>query len=241
MGIRTRATKRKARAWLKGSWMEPNSSFIIICGSIRFNPFSTKLILAAMRLQSIKLFQYKISELHGSRGEISSFQRSHTEYTLAVRFIQSDLNDFGVFRFGRRQQRDSKTGSHETGGSSSKYGRKILSLSVLITLIGVCLTLFTYTGLVIMGLAVTTFGFFGGHSIASAGVGRATSRNKAQASSLYLFFYYAGSSIGGTAAGLFWSWLEWDSVVGIIALFLLIALAISLILSKMPFAAVYKV
>ncbi|QUG41881.1 hypothetical protein KD050_00825 [Psychrobacillus sp. INOP01] len=44
------------------------------------------------------------------------------------------------------------------------------------------------------------------------------STNKAQASSLYLLFYYLGSSIGGSLAGLAWEHVGWIGVVGVIIL-----------------------
>lgn len=116
---------------------------------------------------------------------------------------------------------------------SNQYGsQKALTLSLLITLAGVLLTLDSNLWLKIAGLPVMTFGFFGSHSIASGWVGRRALRDKAQASSLYLFFYYAGSSIGGTTAGVFWSSFGWGGVIGLIAGFLLIALALALFLAK---------
>ncbi|MFC7440387.1 MFS transporter [Laceyella putida] len=117
---------------------------------------------------------------------------------------------------------------------ANKYGSgKVLMISVFITLVGVYLTLSPDLWLKIIGLAITTFGFFGGHSIASSWVGRRALQNKAQASSLYLFFYYAGSSIGGTTAGVFWSSFGWGGVVGMITGFLLIALVVASLLAKL--------
>ncbi|WFA19456.1 MFS transporter [Paenibacillus mucilaginosus] len=114
-----------------------------------------------------------------------------------------------------------------------KYGsHKVLALSLIITLVGAALTLEPRLGLKLAGLPVVTFGFFGSHSIASAWVGRRARRDRAQASSLYLFFYYAGSSIGGTTAGAFWSSLGWGGVVGMTAGFLLTALLLTGLLFK---------
>lgn len=116
---------------------------------------------------------------------------------------------------------------------ANQFGnRKILALSIIITLVGVDLTLSGQLWIKVVGMAATTFGFFGGHSIASSWVGRRALHNKAQASSLYLCFYYSGSSIGGTAAGMFWSSFGWDGVVGMISGFLLVALILTLFLSS---------
>ena len=92
------------------------------------------------------------------------------------------------------------------GHLSDKYGQRRILLSALIIMIsGVSLTLGASLVLKIAGIALLTFGFFGGHSIASSWVGRLATHDKAQAASLYLFFYYVGSSTGGTAGGIFWA------------------------------------
>jgi hypothetical protein len=61
-------------------------------------------------------------------------------------------------------------------------------------LAGASLTLIGNLYAVLAGIVNFVFGFFGAHSIASGLVGdRAAAESKAQASSLYLLFYYAGS------------------------------------------------
>lgn len=116
---------------------------------------------------------------------------------------------------------------------AENHGRRnMLMVSLAITLAGACLTLDAHLWMKLLGLAVLTFGFFGSHSIASSWVGRRALRDKAQASSLYLFFYYAGSSVGGTGGGVFWSAFGWGGVVGMIAVFLLLALMLANRLGK---------
>ena len=116
---------------------------------------------------------------------------------------------------------------------ADKYGRqKVLMISLLLTLIGACLTLHEWLWIKILGLPILTFGFFGSHSIASGWVGRRALHDKAQASSLYLFFYYAGSSIGGTMGGVFWSSFGWSGVVGMIVVFMLIGFVLVQRLAK---------
>ncbi|MGC5327539.1 MFS transporter [Brevibacillus sp. SYSU BS000544] len=117
---------------------------------------------------------------------------------------------------------------------ADQYGRqKVLLFSLFLTLAGACLTLDSHLWIKIVGLPILTFGFFGSHSIASSWVGRRALHDKAQASSLYLFFYYAGSSIGGTAGGVFWSLFGWGGVVAMISGFLLFALLLALRLAKL--------
>ncbi|MCF8564066.1 MFS transporter [Alicyclobacillus tolerans] len=109
--------------------------------------------------------------------------------------------------------------------------RKVLWIGIAIMLTGVGLTLIPWLWLKLAGIAVFTFGFFGSHSIASSWVGKRAKLDKAQASSLYLFFYYVGSSVGGSAGGALWGSYGWDGVVAMIAAFLLIAIGLSARLS----------
>lgn len=114
------------------------------------------------------------------------------------------------------------------GMLADQHGRrKILQLSLLILLIGACITLNTNLWLKIIGIAVFTFGFFAGHSIASGWVGKLSTHDKAQASSLYLFFYYIGSSIGGTVGGMFYTDFGWIGVIVMIIVFSIIAIGLS--------------
>jgi MFS transporter, YNFM family, putative membrane transport protein len=118
------------------------------------------------------------------------------------------------------------------GRLADRYPRhKVMWLALTIILTGVIITLSGSLWLKIIGIAIFTFGFFGGHSIASSWVGRLAKNHKAQASSLYLFFYYVGSSVGGTTGGIFWSNFGWAGVVVLIVFFLVIAFVLSIRLS----------
>ena len=79
-----------------------------------------------------------------------------------------------------------------------------------------------------------TWGFFGAHSIASSWVGLRAHGARAQASALYLFFYYVGSSLAGSAGGLFFARAGWPGVAGLLAALTGAALVIALRLSKVP-------
>jgi len=119
------------------------------------------------------------------------------------------------------------------GRLADRYARhKVMWLALMIIFTGVMLTLSSMLWLKIIGIAIFTFGFFGGHSIASSWVGLLATSHKAQASSLYLFFYYIGSSVGGTTGGIFWSNFGWSGVVALIAFFLVIAFLLSIRLSS---------
>ncbi|WP_397536422.1 MFS transporter [Rummeliibacillus pycnus] len=119
------------------------------------------------------------------------------------------------------------------GGLADHHGRyKILLSGIGLMFGGAALSLVGNLLIKVLGIALFTFGFFGGHAIASGWIGRRATHDKAQASSLYLFFYYAGSSIGGTTGGIFWSYFGWGGVISIILIFLLIAAILAFIIQK---------
>ncbi|NSL50972.1 MFS transporter [Calidifontibacillus erzurumensis] len=119
------------------------------------------------------------------------------------------------------------------GMLADQYGKKkLLQISLVILLVGAFLTLNTSLWIKIIGIAIFTFGFFAGHSIASSWVGQLATHDKAQAAGLYLFFYYAGSSIGGTVSGTFYSSFGWIGVIMMITV-----LSISSIILSMRIAA----
>ena len=121
------------------------------------------------------------------------------------------------------------------GELASRLGRrKVFWMNCAITLAGVGLTLAHALITIIAGVAVLTFGFFGAHSVASSWVGLRARHSKGQASALYLFFYYFGSSIVGYCGGFFWSAWGWLGVAAFIGSLLVMALVISLRLSTLP-------
>ncbi|WP_223250776.1 MFS transporter [Rhodanobacter denitrificans] len=99
------------------------------------------------------------------------------------------------------------------GHLAGKLGRrKVLWTAFALMLAGVALTVARPLPLIILGIVAITFGFFGGHSIVSSWVGRRAGAAKAQASSVYLFCYYMGSSIAGASGGLFYALHGWNGV-----------------------------
>ena len=107
---------------------------------------------------------------------------------------------------------------------------KTLCVAIGIMMAGCLITLDTNLYVKIMGVAILTFGFFGSHSVASSWVGKCAVSHKAQASSLYLLFYYLGASVIGTLGGKFLTWYAWNGVVFLIATSLVCALALALVL-----------
>ncbi|WP_034037293.1 MFS transporter, partial [Pseudomonas aeruginosa] len=88
--------------------------------------------------------------------------------------------------------------------------------------------------LMLAGLLLFTFGFFGAHSVASSWIGRRALRAKGQASSLYLFSYYVGSSLAGTLGGVFWHYYGWNGIGLFIGSLLVVAVLVSLHLARLP-------
>ncbi len=94
-------------------------------------------------------------------------------------------------------------------------GRMLLAGTALMSG-GVLLTLAGPLVLVIGGIALLTFGFFGAHAVASGWVGRRARRAKGQAAALYLLAYYLGSSLIGTTGGKLYAPWGWPGVVTLV-------------------------
>ena len=118
------------------------------------------------------------------------------------------------------------------GGLADRFGRRrMLWITVLILLTGIEFTRADSLPMIVLGIATVTFGFFGGHSIASSWISRRAGPSKAQASSLYLFFYYSGSALVGSYGGVVWAAGGWTGVANLLTLLQGAALLIALRLS----------
>ncbi len=96
--------------------------------------------------------------------------------------------------------------------------------------VGIAITLCDSLPLIILGVAVFTFGFFAAHAVASAWVGRRAGPRRGLVSALYLSSYYLGGSVIGSAAGLPWSYAAWPGVAAaqFVCICAVIAIALSL-------------
>jgi YNFM family putative membrane transporter len=121
------------------------------------------------------------------------------------------------------------------GELAGRYGRRrIIGLAIVLMPIGIVLTLPVSLPLTILGVGVLTAGFFGGHSIASSWVGLRAETAKAQASALYLFFYYAGSSLAGSIGGWVFASDGWPGVAAFVGALTALALAVAMKLARIP-------
>ena len=131
-------------------------------------------------------------------------------------------------------------GSFSSGAVGSlihRFGRPFMIRTTLaVMLAGTVITLSDSLYAIVAGVGIFTCGFFSAHAIASSWVGRRAATAKAQASSLYLFSYYLGSSISGTAGGIFWVNFGWDGVAAMITLLILAAFGVATLLLRMPVA-----
>ena len=105
-----------------------------------------------------------------------------------------------------------------------------MTVNLALMLAGALVTLSGNMALIVTGIAMLTAGFFGAHSTASAWVGARATLGRAQASALYLFFYYAGSSLLGAGAGLLWRSGAWPEIVALVGIMLAVAIAAALLL-----------
>lgn len=105
------------------------------------------------------------------------------------------------------------------GRLAERYGRRtVMPVGCVITAAGLLLTLAGPVPMIVLGLAVTTAGFFVVHGVASGWVpARAYAGGVAagQAASFYLFAYYLGSSVFGSLSGRAWTAGGWPAVAGL--------------------------
>ncbi|WP_338670261.1 MFS transporter [Pantoea dispersa] len=119
--------------------------------------------------------------------------------------------------------------SPKAGAMTSRFGRgPVMTGATAIMLAGLLLTAFNSLWLILPGMMLFTAGFFAAHSVASGWIGPRARRAKGQASSLYLFSYYVGSSVAGTLGGVFWHRYGWPGVTLFISALLVLALLVGL-------------
>jgi MFS transporter, YNFM family, putative membrane transport protein len=114
------------------------------------------------------------------------------------------------------------------GGLSSRLGPgRVFWMPIAVLAAGIALTAVRPLAAVLCGIAIITGAFFAAHSTASGWVGRRATRDRAQASALYLLFYYLGSSLLGSAGGIAWNHAAWLGVAGFTLMLTLTALVIA--------------
>lgn len=103
------------------------------------------------------------------------------------------------------------------GRLADRHGRRnVLWIMLALLAAGLATTLAAPLAAIVAGVALSTFGFFAAHSLASGWVARRAPERPALAAALYLCGYYLGASIIGTAAGKAWSAGGWPGLVAML-------------------------
>ncbi len=103
------------------------------------------------------------------------------------------------------------------GRLADRHGRRnVLWIMLALLAAGLLVTLAAPLAAIVAGVAVSTFGFFAAHALASGWVSRRAPERPALAAALYLFGYYLGASVIGTAAGKAWSAGGWTSLMAVL-------------------------
>ena len=127
------------------------------------------------------------------------------------------------------------------GRLADRAGRRVvLAAGVTVAIAGVALTLPSSLALIVAGLVALTAGFFAAHSVASGWVGDLAPVAPAQASALYLCLYYIGSSVAGSAGGIFYAHGGWPLTAAFAAALLAVALASAASLRRRPHGGVQR-
>jgi MFS transporter, YNFM family, putative membrane transport protein len=114
--------------------------------------------------------------------------------------------------------------SRVAGDLVERVGRsRVLLVSTAVMVVGAVVTVSPAIPVVLVGLVVMTAGFFGAHSIASGWSGVRATTARAQAASLYNFWYYAGSSLFGYLGGVAFVAFGWVGVIGMVVVLCVIA------------------
>lgn len=122
------------------------------------------------------------------------------------------------------------------GRAADRYSlRAIMPFGSLVALIGIGLLIARPLIVIIAGMAVLATGFFIMHSLASSWVAvraKASVGVPAQAASIYMLFYYGGSSINGNLAPAAWELGSWTGVTLLIGTMMIAAFVIAVLLGR---------
>ncbi len=125
--------------------------------------------------------------------------------------------------------------SAAAGELAGRYGRRrVIGPAIVLMPLGALATLSDNLPSTLFGVGLVTAGFFGGHSIASSWIGLRAEKARAQASALYLFFYYLGSSLAGWFGGWVLARAGWPGVAAFVGALAVLALVVALRLMRVP-------
>ena len=111
---------------------------------------------------------------------------------------------------------------------------RVLAWMLALCAAGLALTLSNALPVIVVGVALFTFGFFAAHSVASSWVGRLAVRSKALASAGYLTAYYLGASSMGWLGGHAWQSGAWPGLLGFLGVLWLGCVATAVRMARLP-------
>ena len=118
--------------------------------------------------------------------------------------------------------------SARAGTFVSRFGRgRVVLAAAVLMLTGALVGASGNLYVTLAGLLIFTASFFALHSTASGWVGLIADKDRAEASSLYVFCYYMGSSLLGATTGWAFEALSWAGFVGVLAAMLAVLIAIA--------------
>ncbi|WP_083752004.1 MFS transporter [Saccharothrix sp. ALI-22-I] len=161
------------------------------------------------------------------------------QYAIAVLAVSAFISVFNVIGFRLTTDLGLPTGvaalvflAYTAGGTSAPAGRladrhgraRITLAGLAVAAAGAAITLPDNLITIAIGLTLFTGGFFAAHAVASGWVGaRAPEHARGQASGVYLFAFYIGSSTGGTAGSAAYQAHGWPGLVVLITVWLALA------------------
>lgn len=124
--------------------------------------------------------------------------------------------------------------SAPVGGSlSDRFGRRnTMAIGHGIAVMGILITLWPTLIVVIVGASILSLGAFAAQSVTTALVTDLALDAKGAATSLYLFFYYTGGSVGAWIPGVFWRQYGWRGLVSFTVGTLVLALVLNRLLGR---------
>ncbi|MFJ7513018.1 MFS transporter [Peribacillus simplex] len=134
-------------------------------------------------------------------------------------FIFQLAGSWSSYLFGKLTERHSRS--------------RLMSWAITMALIGSLMTLSSNIFILMIGLILFASGFLAGQSVASGWIGIISHpSSKTYASSLYLLFYYTGSSLIGWSGGGFLSHYGWSGVVFMICGLLIFTYLLVIVISR---------
>lgn len=163
------------------------------------------------------------------------------QYAIAILAVAAFISVFNVIGFRLTADLGLSTGiaalaylAYAAGGSSATAGRladrhgraRVTLAGLAVAATGAAITLPDNLAAIAVGLTLFTGGFFAAHAVASGWVGaRAPEHVRGQASGVYLFAFYVGSSTGGTAGSAAYQAHGWPGLVVLVTAWLALAAA----------------